>query len=182
MARIVTGGVRRDGEAYSSRMGLSEFVILICLIGAIAWGVNYYFNVYRKSPTYALKVFLGAIEAGRSDEQYNMLSDYDKMYYPTEKQYENSCPLAHGYTERLPSFDLAPPKPDQNPGAVQIDATLHVTSNMAHEALYQAGTTHTVHVIFRLIHDQNGQWKVWLQKSNLTNLLQITPNPPGSNF
>lgn len=183
MARIVSGGTKWDRESYSSRMGLSEFVILVCLLAAIAWGINYYFNVYRKSPQFALKQFLGEVQAGRAEDQYALLDDADKQYYPSEKQYDSQCPLAHGYTERLPSFDLAKPVPDpKNPNVVTITATLHVTSNMAHQALYQAGTTHTVTATFTMRKDPDGKWKVWLSRSNIQNWLQITPNPPGSNF
>ncbi len=184
MAHII--GQRRTRQAsLGNRMGFSEIVISLAIVGALVFGVYYYFAVYMKSPGYALKSFLGEVAAGRDTEQYDMLDRADKSYWPTKKKYEDDTqfPLAQGYTERITNVEVSSPTPDpKNPDIVSIKATMDVTSNMAHEKLYQASSTHTVTDTFIMRKDQDGVWKVWITASPPRNLLQITPNPPGSNF
>jgi hypothetical protein len=162
-------------------MKLSESAVFIAVAIALVIGLRWYFVVYKNSPGVALGEFIGGIKAGNVERQYAMIDDSDKQFLPTAKDYEK-LPMSHGYTERITNVSMLPEVKDlKDPDVVTIETTLGVRG-AAGKDLLQSGDATTVTDKYTLHKDKDGHWKVWLQKSPMTNLLKVQPNPPGDSF
>jgi hypothetical protein len=179
MARVVGRSTVREGVGAGTK--LSESVVFVAIAIALIIGVRWYFVVYKNSPGVALGEFLGGIKAGNVERQYAMIDDSDKQLVPTQKDYEK-LQWAHGYTERITGINMMPDvKNANNPDIVTIQATVGVRG-AAGKDLLQQGESTTATDTYTLHKDKDGHWKVWLQKSPMTNLLKAPPNPPGDSF
>src|SRR5579862_4598752 len=180
MARVI--GRTRQRSVYGSQMKLSEMAIFIAAVIGIVLAARWYFMVYRHSPGVALGHFLGAIKAGEGQQQYELIDEMDKQAIPTEKDYQK-LPIAQGYVERITSVDLAEAVPDpKNPDMVTIKATLGVRGSSQGKQLYETGGGEAATDTYTMHKDKDGEWKVLLSQSPMTNLLKNTPNAPGSSF
>lgn len=176
MARIV--GRSRQRESFM-RIQLSEVIVIIAVVAAIIYGARWYFITYRTSPGYTLGEYLGAIKAGNVDDQYALIDSADKQkYYPTRKSYEKDAPQARGYTARISDVKLGKEQIDPaKPHLATIGVSISIRSSASGQQLYQTGTEN-VEDQYMLRKDNNGKWKVWLEKSK-RELLKVPPSPPG---
>ncbi len=180
MARTISA---RRPVANDNRTALSvpEFIVFVLLAAAIAGGVYYYFEVYRKSPGFQIGEFFSALNAGDDKSQYAMLDKLDYRYWSTEKSY-TKYQLGRGYTDRVQKVNSLTPVPSsKDPSYVIVPVDLNIAGTEAGKALYQTSSTHTAEIKL-LMHHIDGQWKIVLSGSDISQLLAITPNPPGSNF
>ncbi|HZT44171.1 MAG TPA: hypothetical protein VFA07_18545 [Chthonomonadaceae bacterium] len=178
MSRVVSRTYVRSREG--TGMGIAEWIVMIAIGIGIYAAVRYYIN-YRHGPTYALSSFLGAVKAGNVESQYALIDDDDKRnHFPTLNDYEKTCPLARGYTERISSFTLSDPKIDPKKQTIaKIDATESVrvlAGTQSKDLLNAESQSTTDH--YTLHKDSKGDWKIWLGHSSL-GITQVTPNPPG---
>lgn len=184
MGRVM--GQNRIRENVGPQMKLSEAAVFVAIIAAILLAGRWYFFVYRTSPGVALGSFIGAMKAGSIEQQYALLDEEDKPFYPSQKEYDSKAPIAHGYTERISNVDLADAVPDpKNPDVVTIKATVTVRAGAQGTdpgSLTKVGDSQQATDTYTLRKDKDGNWKVDLSRSDLKNLLKITPNPAGSNF
>ncbi len=180
MARVI--GRTQTRAVYGSQMKISEAAIFIAIAIGIIVAARWYFVVYRHSPGVALGNYLGAIKAGEAKQQYDLIDDSDKQAVPTEKDYEK-LQMAEGYVERITNIDLAEPVPDpKDPNVVTIKATVSVRAPSQGKQLYDAGSNQTAVDTYTLHKGKDGEWKVVLSQSPMTNLLKNTPNAPGGSF
>jgi hypothetical protein len=186
MARVV-GRARPQGEGAGTGMKLSETGIFIAMGIIAVFAIYWYFTVYKHSPGVALNEYIGAIKSGNVEKQYAMLDAADKQMLPSEKEYEEKCKQARGYTERIIGVTLGKAVPDakdpdpQHPTTVSIEATVSVRGQ-AGKNLTDNGETAQATDKYVLHRDAEGNWKVVLSKGWPKNLLLQTPNPPGSSF
>ena len=178
MSRVVSRTYVRTKEG--AGMGLAEWIVIIAIGIGIYVAVRYYIR-YRQGPSYALSSFLGAIKAGNVENQYALIDEDDKQhFYPTQRDYEKGCPLAHGYTERISSFTLSDTKIDPKKTTIaRIESTESVraaTGTQSKDLLNAESQSYTDQ--YTLHKDSKGDWKVWLSHSQLQ-LTQATPNPQG---
>ena len=79
-------------------------------------------------------------------------------------------------------MDLAEPVPDpKDPSTATIQATVGVRAPSQGKRLYETGGG-TATDTFTMHKDKDGEWKVVLSRSPMTNLLKNTPNAPGGSF
>ncbi|MDE2127573.1 MAG: hypothetical protein KGJ62_13380 [Armatimonadetes bacterium] len=158
----------------------SEVVIYILVVLGIIAAVRWYIN-YRHSAPYALSAFYGAIKASKAHDQYALLDPSIQAQYATEKEYDQQCPLAHGYADRIQNVNLGDPKYDnlQNPTIAEITAHVTVRSPSQGEQLYQTGTSTYIDKDV-LKKDAAGDWKVVLGKCQL-GMTASPANPTGMN-
>jgi hypothetical protein len=182
MARMIIRSQPRDRDG--TKMGLAEIIVSLCIVAALAWGVRYYFVVYRTSPGFVLGEYLGAVKAGNVPRQYELIDSADKKMLPTEADYEKNVQQARGYTARITNVQLSAPKPDaKNPDVATVEAAVSMRAPSQGQALYQTGETKDYKNTFTLRKDSNGRWKVWLTKSMpQMEMLTAKPNAPGESF
>lgn len=184
MARVMAP--MRVREGVGTKMRLSEVAIFIAIVAVLLLAGRWYFFVYRTSPGVALDSFLSGMRAGNVAQQYALLDEQDKQFYSSQKDYDSKAPIAHGYTERISNIDMAPAVPDaKDPNTVTISATLTLragSQGSSPESLLKTGDSQQATDTYTLHKDKDGNWKVVLSRSDLKNLLKITPNAAGSNF
>jgi len=187
MARVV-GRARPVAEGVGTGMKLSEagiFIIMGIIIVMSAW---WYFAVYKHSPEVALGNYINAIKSGKVDVQYDLIDGEDKkLYLKSEKEYEKTCPMARGYTERISNYTLSRPVPDSkdpdpsHPSMVSIEAYMKLRGQ-AGKNLIDNGQSADVNDKYVLRKDAEGEWKIVLSKGWPNNLVKQPANPPGDSF
>ena len=101
-----------------------------------------------------------------------------KKLVPTQKEYEKTCKQSRGYTERIMGSNFAKPIPDlKDPNIITIMATVQMRGQ-AGKNLTENGEVISVVDKYAMHKDSAGDWKVLLTKSDLSNMLKQTPNPP----
>ena len=162
MARVI--GRSRPSTEGSTSMKLSEMIVIGFIVTGLVIGGIYYWQSRQKA-TYALGQFLGAVNSGRSKDQYALIDDEDKTVLTTASAYENSndVPLGLGYAERIPKFTLGAETPDpKDPNVVTIPATMQVVDAGGTKELTQLAGSKSYTDTFTLRKDKEGHWKVWL--------------------
>src|SRR5439155_14633479 len=78
------------------------------LIGAALIAAGYwYFVIHMRSPETALSKYIGAINSGNVDAQYDLLATSTKnRYYPSKEAYDDKWPLSHGLSARVASTSI----------------------------------------------------------------------------
>ena len=181
MARIMTRS--RAPVEGTTRLKLSEIIVIILVVCAIAWGVRY-FIAYRHSASYALQQFFGNVKAGNSANQYALLDDGDKQQFlHTLGDYEKSVNLAHGYTERIEDMSMGKEEPDpKDPDVVTVPLSVKIRATSTGKELDQTGSSDHYDDRIKMRKDKDGNWKVWYSASvdkNIGKLKmeQATPSP-----
>jgi hypothetical protein len=157
MARTIRPARRREGRGIGEI--LSEyFIYIVALIGIILLA-RWYFMVHLKSPQTALLGFLGAVKSGNVDKQYDLVAASTKRIWPTKRDYDRQCPLAHGLSGRLAEYTIT--KMTDSGDKAEADVTLSVRKEG--QELYQAGADKfkDKYVLAR----ESGEWKVALDAS-----------------
>ncbi len=175
MSRIV--GRAKSTERNGMKVTFSEAIIMIAVVIAVIFGVRWYFSGYLKSPGYALGEYFGYVKKGNVEKQYEMIDASDKQqFFPTVKKYENDAPMARGYNMRIQDVKMSEPILDpKNPNVVKVPCAITVRDSADGKELYQQGTK-TVEDEYTLRKNNNGEWKIWLQKSKRDLLNKVKPS------
>ena len=159
MARTIRPIRRREGRGIGEIM--SEYFIYVVAVIGLLFLARWYFFVYLKSPQTALLSFLGAVKSGNVDTQYDLISAGSKQSWPSQRDYDSKCPLAHGLSGRLAEYTIT--KLTDSGEKAEADVTLSIRKTG--EELYQAGTDKFKdHYILQ---KESGAWKVALNASTV---------------
>src|SRR5205814_353534 len=100
MARMVSRPRRKEGIGIGER--LTESMAFILIGAALIAGGYWYFVIHMRSPEAALNKYIGAINSGNVDAQYDLLASSTKnRFYPSKEAYDDKWPLAHGLSARI---------------------------------------------------------------------------------
>lgn len=179
MAKIMTRS--RPVIEGNTGMKFSEIVVIVMAVAGIVYGVRWYLD-YRRSASFALTEYVGAVKAGNGASQYALIDDSDKKtLFPSLASYEKTCTLAHGYTERIENSTLAPE--EKNPKSsekVTIPLTVVIRGSAEGKQLYQTGQAETYSDRIVMHKGADGKWRVVLSQSAdpETNMLHLQKSPP----
>lgn len=157
MARIVGRQRIREGRSLGER--LSEVVVYILIIGALVWGVRWYFVVYLHSPKVVLGKYLGYVKAGDVKAQYPLLAASTKALFPSEKDYNDKWPPSHDLAGRLAAWEIKTVR--ESGDTAEITCVLRI--RRPGQELYQAASD-PYNDRYTLVKESDG-WKVALEKS-----------------
>ena len=159
MARSIRPARRREGRGIGEIM--SEYFIYVVAVIGLLLLARWYFFVHLKAPQTALLSFLGAVKSGNVDKQYDLISSSAKQAWPSQQEYDNKCPLAHGLSGRLAEYTIT--KLTDSGEKAEADVTLAIRKTG--EELYQAGTDKfNDHYVLQ---KEGGAWKVALNASTI---------------
>lgn len=105
MSRMVSGRPKqREGRGLGETLSES-FIFILMGVGLVA-GAYWYFMIYQKSPQVALQGYLGALNSGNIEAQFNKLSENTKSKFKSKDDYDNKVPIAHGLAARIANFSI----------------------------------------------------------------------------
>ena len=162
MARVV--GRSRPKSEGSTGVKFTEMIVFALLLLVAGGGVRYYYQSL-KGPGHALDTYFDAVKAGSVTRQYALLDDEDKKIMPKERDYEQHCQLARGFTERVADRTLETPVIGSNPNEATIAATISIRDTGEGKELYQGGGSHKFADTYFMRKNKEGEWKVVLTKS-----------------
>ena len=162
MARTVRPVRRREGRGIGEIM--SEYFIYVVAVIGLLFLARWYFFIHLRSPQTALLSFLSAVKSGKVDAQYDLISASSKQTWPTEREYDRKCPLAHGLSGSLSEFTIT--KLTDSGEKAEADVTLSVRKQG--QELYQAGADNFKdhYVLMK----EGGSWKVALNASTVNSV------------
>ncbi len=176
MARVVRQTQIKDRNGM--RIQPAELIVMLAIIGVVAYGIRYYFTVYKNSASYVLGEYLQAIKAGSVEHQYELVDAGDKQnYFPTQSVYEKNAKQSRGYTARLQKWSFSNER-ETSSGTVSIDAALSIRDSADGKQLYQS-SSNDVNDQFILRKNSSGQWKVLLSKSKNELTRKVKPSSGG---
>ena len=109
-----------------------------------------------------------------------MIDEADKRkFFPTEKEYENNVPLAHGYTERITGWQPTKTTPSGE-DKYYVNVKIDLRGLASGKELYQTGGTDAVDDAYMMKKDGSGNWRVLMSESK-RQIVTIKPNDK-SNF
>src|SRR5436190_2347581 len=126
MARSIRPTRRKEGRGIGEI--LSEYFIYIVAVIGLLLLARWYFFVHLRSPDTALLSFLGAVKSGNVDRQFELIAASSKQAWPTRKEYEKQCPLAHGLSSRLAEYTIE--KMTDTGQRAEADVTLSVRKSV----------------------------------------------------
>lgn len=160
MARMVSRKPTKEGKGIGEV--ISESIVYIVVLAALAFAGRWYFFVYRASPGFALQQFLGAVNAGNYKGQYTLLSIDNKTTYPSAGSYSDKSPLAHGLSARIQNYSID--KVAESGDKADADVTLNVRKT-TDSLLTTESEKFTDHYVLR---KETDGWKVSLKDSKIT--------------
>ena len=170
MARMVSRKPTKEGKGIGEV--ISESIVYIVVIGALAFAGRWYFFVHRVSPGYALQNFLGAVNAGNYKGQYALLSSDTKSSYSSAGSYSDKSPLAHGLSARIQNYNID--KIVESGDKADADVTLNVRK--ATESLLTADSEKVSdHYVLK---KETDGWKVSLKDSKISMMGSATRYNP----
>lgn len=122
MARMVSRKPTKEGKGIGEV--ISESIVYIVVLAALAFAGRWYFFVYRASPGFALQQFLGAVNAGNYKSQYGLLASDEKGSYGSAGKYDDKSPLAHGFSARIQNYTID--KITETGDKAEADVTLNM--------------------------------------------------------
>jgi hypothetical protein len=175
--------VRRSKPKTEGDYGIkfTEIIVIVLVLAGIGVGIRYYFS-YKKSPSFALQQYFGAVKGGNVQAQYDLLDDDDKsQYMPTSKDYSHLFVQAHGYTSRVTDVTIEPSPVSPTTDEVTLKATVSIQANATGKELYQAAGSKGFTDNYVMRKDKAGAWKLVLSKSGDGNgvltLKDASPTP-----
>lgn len=160
MGRTVSGRPRRrEGRGLGEI--LSESIVFIMIFVGLAAAGYWYFAIYRHSPQVALQHYLGAVNSGNVEAQYDMLSDAAKKYVGSKSNYGDKWPLAYGLSARIAQFTFT--NSQQNGDTWSTDVVMSVL-NQTTSLLATGSTKYTDHYV--MVKQADG-WKVALEQCKI---------------
>ncbi len=159
MARSVRPVRRREGRGIGEI--LSEYFIYVVAFVGLVLLARWYFFVHLKTPNTALLSFLGAVKSGNVDKQYELISASTKRLWPTKRDYDRKCPIAHGLSGTLADYTIT--KMTDSGEKAEADVSLSIRKEG--QELYQAGANQFKdHYILT---KEGGAWKIALDASTM---------------
>ena len=159
MARSVRPVRRREGRGIGEI--LSEYFIYIVAFIGLVLLARWYFVVHLRAPSTALLSFLGAVKSGNVDRQFDLIAASTKRMWPTQRDYDRKCPIAHGLSGTLADYTIT--KMTDTGNKAEADVTL--TIRKEGQELYQAGLSQFKDHYILL--KEGGAWKIALDASTM---------------
>jgi hypothetical protein len=170
-------GRSRQVERNGMKIQPTEGIVMIAIVIALIFAARWYFLIRPKTASYALESYFGYVKKGNVEAQYAMIDASDKQrFFPTQSAYDKGAPQSRGYNMRIQSVSMEKEQPDpKNPNVVKIPTVITVRDSSEGKELYQQGTT-TVQDNYTLRKNQNGEWKIWLEKSKRELMNKVKPS------
>lgn len=160
MSRVVSRARPRAGVGLGER--ISEIAVFVAILVVLVMAGRWYFFVHLRSPSTALGRYLGAINAGDVETQFNLLAASTKQQVGgSAKAYRKSWPLAQKLAARLSNITIKKVTERGNVATAEVSITIRKTG----QALYQAGAD-TYQDRYVMTKEADG-WKVVLEKSDV---------------
>jgi len=157
MSRSLSRRKFSEGRGFGER--LSEYLVYILAVAAIAYGVNWYLKVYLPSPSNVLSKYLAAVNDGRPENQYPLLSSSTVRFFKSADDFGKRWPTAIGLAAKIPDFTIS--NMTVNGDKAEADVTLVI--RRGGQELYQASTDkYKDHYL--LVHEGDA-WKIALDQS-----------------
>jgi hypothetical protein len=141
---------------------ISESIVYIVVLAALAFAGRWYFFVFRASPAFALQQFIGAVNAGNYKGQYALLSSDAKASFGSAGQYDDKSPLAHGFSARIQNYNID--KVTETGERAEADVTLNMRKS-TDSLLASDSEKFNDHYVLK---KESDGWKVSLSQSKLT--------------
>ena len=181
MARIMSRS--KPVAEGSTGLKFSEIIVIAMAIAGIVLAGRWYLE-YRRSASFALQEYIGAIKSGNVGSQYALVDEGDKKnFYPSKAAYESGSTLSHGYTERIENASLGTEKKATGTtDKVTVPVTFTIRATSGGKQLYETGEkkSYSDNIVMRKGHD--GNWRVLLSASvdkstGKLHMQEATPSP-----